>query len=238
MIGCYVAGTSRVHNTAAGTKLLLLLALTTVLVAWPRPLVVSLGALSVVAGALAAGLGPGGLGRLVWPMRWIVLLLTPVQLWLVGVDRAYVVVGGLVVAVAAAGLVSATTRVSEMTDTLVAALRPLRRLGVDADRLGLLLALAIRAVPVLLDDLRVVREARSARGLRLTPDTVLAPLAIRTVRYAEGVGEALVARGLDDERDEIGGSQADEARDGRRPSEGSGAGRRDEEGENRAAGPA
>ena len=91
-------------------------------------------AVVVAALALVAGLGARGLGRLVWPLRWMVLVLTPVQAWLAGWERAYVVVGGLVVAVTAAGVVSATTRVADMTDTLTVGLRPLRRFGVDPDR--------------------------------------------------------------------------------------------------------
>ncbi|MDO5710282.1 MAG: energy-coupling factor transporter transmembrane protein EcfT [Micrococcales bacterium] len=198
MIGVYVAGTTVLHRARPGVKLAALLVLTTVLVALPRAQVVTVGVVVVTAGALVGRLGVRGLGRLVWPLRWVVLVLTPVQAWLVGWERAYVVVGGLVVAVTAAGVVSATTRVTDMTDTLTALIRPLRRVGADPDRVGLVLALAIRAVPVIVDALRVVREARAARGMRLTPDTILAPLLIRTIRHADRVGEALAARGLDD----------------------------------------
>lgn len=198
MIGVYVAGDSLLHRARPGAKLLVLLVLTTLLVALPRPDVVTAMAVVVAALALVAGLGARGLGRLVWPLRWMVLVLTPVQAWLAGWERAYVVVGGLVVAVTAAGVVSATTRVADMTDTLTVGLRPLRRFGVDPDRVGLVLALTIRAIPVVTDALRLVREARQARGMRITPDTMLAPLLIRTIRHADRMGEALAARGVDD----------------------------------------
>jgi biotin transport system permease protein len=45
-------------------------------------------------------------------------------------------------------VVSATTRTTALVDALVALLRPLRPLGVDPDRVALLLALSVRAVPV------------------------------------------------------------------------------------------
>ncbi len=198
MIGVYVAGDSPIHRSRPGAKLAVLLVLTTILVAFPRWEVVTAGAAATALAALAAGLGPRGLARLVWPLRWIVLLLTPVQAVFAGWERAYVVVGGLVVAVTAAAVVSATTRVGDMTDTLTAMLGPLRRIGVDPDRVGLVLALALRAVPVVTEALRLIREARQARGMRLTPDALLAPLLIRTIRHADRVGEALAARGLDD----------------------------------------
>lgn len=198
MIGLYVAGESLLHRARPGVKLLALLALTTLLVALPRVSVVAVGAVLVAVVALAAGLGVRGLARLLWPLRWMVLVLTPLQVWLAGWEHAGVVVGGLVVAVTAAGVVSATTRVADMTDALMRGLRPLRRLGVDTERVGLVLALTIRAIPVVTDALRLVREARRARGMRLTPDTLLAPLLVRTIRHADRVGEALAARGVDD----------------------------------------
>ena len=198
MIGVYVAGDSAVHRARPGVKLAVLLAATTALLLAARLEVVTAGALIVVAVGLWAGLGLRGLGRLVWPLRWIVVVLTPVQAWLAGWERAYVVVGGLVVAVTAASLVSATTRVADMTDAIVRIVAPARRIGIDPERVGLVIALAIRSVPVLLDGLRVVREARQARGMRLTPDTLLTPLVVLVVRHADRVGEALAARGIDD----------------------------------------
>ena len=77
MIGVYVAGDSLLHRARPGAKLLVLLVLTTLLVALPRPDVVTAMAVVVAALALVAGLGARGLGRLVWPLRWIVLVLTP-----------------------------------------------------------------------------------------------------------------------------------------------------------------
>lgn len=199
MIGRYVAGDSGVHRARPGVKLALLLVLTTVLVAVRTVPVVTAGAVLVVLVALWAGLGLRGLGRLVWPLRWIVLVLTPLQAWLSGWERAYVVVAGLVVAITAAALVSATTRVADMTEAIMTVLSPLRRVGLDVERVGLVVALAIRSVPVLMDALRVVREARQARGMRMTPDTLLTPLVIRAVRHADRVGDALAARGVDDD---------------------------------------
>ncbi len=199
MIGVYVAGDSVLHRARPGVKLLALLVLTTVLVAAQRPWVVTAGAALVLSAGLLAGLGLRGLCRLAWPLRWIVLLLGIVQAWLLGPHGAYVVVGGLVVAIVGASVVSATTRVGDMTDTIVALLRPLDGRLLDVERVGLVIALSIRSVPVLLDALRAVREARQARGMRLTPDTILVPLVIRAVRHADRVGDALAARGLDDD---------------------------------------
>ncbi|MDO5627993.1 MAG: energy-coupling factor transporter transmembrane protein EcfT [Mobilicoccus sp.] len=194
----YRPGTSFLHRARPRTKLLGLLVLTTVLVLRPTPLVLGVVALTVVGIAWAAGLGLRDLGRLAWPLRWIVVLLTPFQLWAAGWERAVAVVGVLVIAVVAAGLVTLTTRVADMMDTIVAALRPFERVGVDADRVGLAMALAIRAIPVLHRTVRECGEARRARGLERSPRALLVPVVVRSVRHAERVGEALAARGLDD----------------------------------------
>jgi biotin transport system permease protein len=77
-------------------------------------------------------------------------------------------------------------------------LRPLRRVGVQPERVSLLLALTIRAVPVLVGTLSDVRDARRARGLERSPRALLVPVVLRTMRHADRLGEALVARGVDD----------------------------------------
>lgn len=198
MTGLFRPGTSALHRCGAGTKLLLLAALTTVVVALRSPPAVGAGAL-LVAGAYAlARFGPRTAAAQVWPLRWVAVALVPFQWWTAGWQAAVVVVGTLVVTVAAAGLVTLTTRVSEMLDVLELALSPMRRIGVSTERVALVLALAIRAVPVLATTYAAARDARRARGLERSPRALLVPLVIRTVRHADRLGEALVARGVDD----------------------------------------
>lgn len=196
--GLFRPGTSVLHRAGAGTKLLLLAALTTAVVAVRSPASVGAGALLVVAAYALARLGPRAAAAQVWPLRWVVVALVPFQWWTAGWQAAVVVVGTLVVTVAGAGLVTLTTRVSEMLDVLERALWPLRHVGVSAERVALVLALAIRAVPVLAATYGQARDARRARGLERSPRALLVPLVIRTVRHADRLGEALVARGVDD----------------------------------------
>ena len=132
------------------------------------------------------------------PLRWLLLVLVPFQVWTAGWEAALVVVGTLVVAVAAACLVTLTTRVSDLLDTLVRLLAPLRLAGFDPERAGLALALAVRSVPVIGAAAREVADARRARGLERSVRALAVPLVVRTVRHAERTGEALAARGFDD----------------------------------------
>ena len=198
LTGLYVPGDSWLHRASPGAKLVGLLVFMSLVLTLGRPLVIAVGAILVLALGLGAGLGVRGVARLAWPLRWIVLLLTPVQLWTDGWQRAVTVVGGLVVTIVLAGVVTSVTRVADMMDTVVTALGPTRRLGVDPERIGLLFALAVRSIPVVAALLADVQQARAARGLDRSLRALLVPVVVRTVRHAERVGEALAARGVDD----------------------------------------
>lgn len=198
MIGLYRPGTSAVHRAPAGLKLVVLAAGAVVLVVVGSPLAVLVGLLGVTLGYLAAGFAPRELLRQVWPLRWVVVLLVPFQWWTAGWQAALVVVGTLLVLVAAAGLVTLTTRTLALLELLERLLQPARRVGIDPERVSLLLALTIRALPVLVDTLADVQDARRARGLERSPRALLVPVVLRTMRHADRLGEALVARGVDD----------------------------------------
>jgi biotin transport system permease protein len=51
---------------------------------------------------------------------------------------------------------------------------------------------------VLVETLAEARDARRARGLERSARALLVPVVVRTMRQADRLGEALVARGVDD----------------------------------------
>ena len=97
-----------------------------------------------------------------------------------------------------ATLISLTTPTSEIVQALVVLVRPLRRFGIDPDRVGLLLALGIRAVPQVVDLARTIRDAQRARGLTADPRAFAVPLIVRSLRQADLLSDALRSRGIDD----------------------------------------
>jgi biotin transport system permease protein len=198
VIGLYRPGTSLVHRAPPGLKLLLLTAGALTLVLLRTPLATVVACLVVVGAYRVAELPVTELLDQVRPLRWVVVVLVPFQWWTAGWRAAVVVVGTMVALVAAAGLVTLTTRMTALLDLLEVLLRPLRRVGVQPERVSLLLALTIRAVPVLVGTLSDVRDARRARGLERSPRALLVPVVLRTMRHADRLGEALVARGVDD----------------------------------------
>jgi biotin transport system permease protein len=187
-----------VHRAPAWSKLAVLAAGLGAL-AWLHSPVTLLVALAVLVLATAlAGVGAAALARQVRPVLPFAAFAAVLQVWVEGLLGAAVTVGALLVGVAAAGLVTLTTRTQELLDAFVALLRPLRRLGVDPERVGLVLALAIRSVPVISALAGEVREATRARGVERSLRAFAAPLLIRTLRHADQLGEALAARGVDD----------------------------------------
>jgi biotin transport system permease protein len=194
----YQPGTSLLHRTGAGAKLLALLVFSTALLALRSPATVLVGFLGVAGLYGLGGFGARTLLAQTWPLRWIVLCLLPFQWWTAGWQVAVSVVGTLVVAVVGAALVSLTTRVTDLLDVISRVLEPARAIGVDPERVALLLALTIRAVPVIAGTLHEARDARRARGLERSTRALVTPIVVRTIRHADRVGEALAARGIDD----------------------------------------
>ncbi|MBF6547920.1 energy-coupling factor transporter transmembrane component T family protein [Nocardia brasiliensis] len=200
MIGLYRPGDSPLHRLPAGAKLLLLIAaIVAATVLLRSPIQVGLAALAV-AGLFA-------LARIPWrvavaqlrPVVWMLLIIAIFQVLITSPARAVVVCGVLLISVALAALVTLTTRVTDLLDTVTRALGPLRRIGVDPERIGLLLALAIRCVPLLAGIVHEVAEARRARGLQWSMTALATPVLVRALRTADAMGEALAARGVDDE---------------------------------------
>ncbi|MFC9896456.1 energy-coupling factor transporter transmembrane component T family protein [Nocardia sp. NPDC127579] len=199
MIGLYRPGTSPLHRLPAGAKILLLLvAIVAATVFAHSPLRVGLVAAAVALLYAIARIPVKVAVAQLRPAVWMLLLIAVFQLVLTSPAQALVVCGLLLISMALAALVTLTTRVTDMLDTLTRVLGPLRRFGVDPDRIGLLLALAIRCVPLLTTIVHEVAEARRARGLHWSMTALVTPVLVRALRTADAMGDALAARGVDD----------------------------------------
>ena len=200
MIGLYRPGTSVVHRMSPGWKLLLLVVAILATVIFART-PVEIGCVAVVAALLfaVAGIPVKVAVAQLRPVVWMLAIIGIFQVVITTWQRAVVVCGVLVISVALAALVTLTTRVTDMLDTVTRLLGPLRRFGVDPDRVGLMLALAIRCIPLLAGIVHEVGEARKARGLQWSMTALATPVLVRALRTADAMGDALVARGVDDD---------------------------------------
>ena len=198
LLGIYRPGDSVVHRLPTGAKLLALAGAGAVSAFVHAP-AVALALVGVgVLGFGAARIPVAAAARQLRPLVPVVVLVGAVQLLGGSAARAVTTVGVLLALLLLATLVSLTTPTAEIVRALVTLVRPLRRVGVDPERVGLLLALGIRAVPQMVDLARTIRDAQRARGLTADPRAFAVPLIVRSLRQADLTGEALRARGIDD----------------------------------------
>jgi biotin transport system permease protein len=197
-LGLYAPGSSPLHRAPAGPKFIGLLVLAGLTV--PSSPGWLAGLCLLVAGGYAVARIPV---RRVLPLVRMLLLMTAVvfalQVWLLGVHSAAVTALRLAAALAAATLFTLTTRVDDVVAAVERGLRPLRRVGVRPGRIGLLVGLTLQAVATLSGIATSVREAARARGADRSLVAFAAPFLVRTLTHADELGEALAARGADDD---------------------------------------
>jgi biotin transport system permease protein len=101
----------------------------------------------------------------------------------------------LLSAVAAANLVTMTTRLEDMMAVVEAALRPLQRLGLNVGALAVAVALVVRFTPALAEKVGRLIEAWRGRSARRAGWRIVPPFLLLALDDAEHVAEAIRARG-------------------------------------------
>jgi biotin transport system permease protein len=193
--GLYVAVDSRLHRVPAAAKLTAMFVASLLVLAidgWVALAVLACGAVSLF--PLARLPWRAVLDQLRLPLLFIAAIAVANGLltsWSLGA-----VVGlRFAILICLATLIALTTRVSDMLAAFERGLAPLRRFGVDPERVAFVLALTIRLIPVLAAHVGVIREAQQARGLDRSIVALAVPLLIRGLRTADALTEAIEARG-------------------------------------------
>ena len=199
MLSLYVPGTSVVHRAPAGLKLAVLAVLGVALFATAR--------LASVAAALVLVLAVALLGARL-PPRALTSQVRPVWIWLVALFGFHLLVTGplvgtvavlrLLTLVLAAAVVTATTRVTALVAVIEWLASPLRVFGVRPARIGLVMAMTLRFIPLVADRAARIWEAQAARGAVGVRLGLMVPLLVQVLQMATTVGEALDARGAGD----------------------------------------
>lgn len=197
-LGIYRPGRSPIHRLPAGVKLAsLAITILAMAVLVTTPIRLACATVVVIAVFAIAAIGPRAAIVQLRPLIWIVAIVFVFQLIFTDWARAVVVCGVLVLSVALAAVVTLTTRTTDMLAALTTMLSPLARIGLQPNQIALAMALAIRSIPLMVEIIHQVDEARRARGLRFSPRVVVAPAVLATLHAADGFAESLTARGLD-----------------------------------------
>ncbi|MBH0781603.1 energy-coupling factor transporter transmembrane component T family protein [Nocardia bovistercoris] len=196
---------SPVHDLWAGTKMIGAFLISALLVVWPSWTVLGAMVVFLVVVGVVARLPLGTLPRLPWWFWGLIGLGALMNLPVGGaavLRYAQVVVFGLIL-VAASFMIAWTTPMGDIAPALATMGAPLRRLRIPVDEWAVVVALTLRGLPLLLEEIRVLRAARKLRPkdgvLDRAADSPLidiltAAMAVATRRATE-LGEAITARG-------------------------------------------
>jgi energy-coupling factor transport system permease protein len=180
-----VPGTSVIHRLWAGTKLIVVFAVSLLLSFYPGWIAIGLMALLVIV-ALRLARIPRGVVPSVPRWLWILLMFGAVTAAMGGGDPVLqlwshdIGVGGLlkflrftalsIVLLVLGAMVSWTTNVADVAPAISTLGRPLKWLRIPVDDWAVALALALRAFPMLLNEFRLLYAARRLRPRPVMPD--------------------------------------------------------------------
>lgn len=221
-LGKYVAGTSVLHRLDPRTKLVaVVLLMGTALGSRGVAPVLGFGLVvgaAVLLSRLPVALLARNLRSFLWLLAMTALLhacMTPGHLlWRVpgldlevtreGLRAAALFTARLAAVVTAAALLTLTTSPLELTDGIERLLRPLQRVRVPAHELAMMVAIALRFIPVLAEEAERLQKAQMARGAEFTGGPIararklvplLVPLFLSAFARADRLAVAMEARG-------------------------------------------
>lgn len=204
------------------TKLFLLLAIGSLAIAIPAPdKLVGLTVISLIIPALSR-ISLWGIMEKIWSLALLLVgfsmigaFLDPRLPWLVTLGSLHISKPGMFTALFTSWRViivlwwafwfTTSTSVRAMSMALEWLLSPLRRVGLNTSALVLATVIALRFIPELLEEGRLIREAQYLRGYRSQSNqpqqaargllVIMVPLLIRTWLRAEELADAVLARG-------------------------------------------
>jgi energy-coupling factor transporter transmembrane protein EcfT len=221
-----VPGNSPVHRLLAGTKLLVAAELALMVSISPTWYVVGIAAGVVALELLVARIPPGAFPRLpnwffgtlfvaallsMWSAAEPVVHVAGIGLSMGGLEQWARFTALAIVLVTSGALVGWTTPLGEVAPALARLGRPLRRLRVPVDEWTIAIALAIRCLPLLIDELRALGAARrlrthedltardhpraTVRNVLIEIQDLLATAIVVSIRRARDLADAIEARG-------------------------------------------
>ena len=221
-----VPGTSVVHRLWAGTKLLIAAELALMVSVSPTWAMIGVAAAVVALELLAARIPLGAFPRLPNWIFGVAAVSALLSMW--STEKPFTHVGGIalslgglnewalftalaIVLVISGALIGWTTPLGEVAPALSRLARPLRWLRLPVDEWVIAIALAIRCLPLLIDEIRVLGAARRlrARDVHERPESprhavrevliethdLMATAIVVSIRRARDLADAIVARG-------------------------------------------
>jgi len=221
-LGQYLPADTAVHRLDPRVKILSVVALSMMIFAatWPEILLISLFLIAVIRatrmtpvqalGALrpvAVFMAMIFLVHLLFTEGLPILSLTPlpVRITREGLVRGIYVTWQFAGLVLAAAILTRSTSPSDLVGGIERLLRPLSRIGIPSQDLAMMIAMALRFMPMLLEEYDRLRMAQMARGADFTTGSIAlrtravsslaVPLLLSAFRRADELAVAMEARG-------------------------------------------
>lgn len=122
-----------------------------------------------------------------------------------GIYLGLLQVGKFLLLILAASILTMTTPSSEITVGLEHLLRPIRIIGISSHNIAMMVSLALRFVPALIDEKDSISAAQLSRGANFNPHRIsgkiraitylVLPLSVNIFRRCEELADAMEARG-------------------------------------------
>lgn len=219
-IGQYFPGTSIVHRTDPRLKLILVIAMIVTLFLASGPISYALLALYILAVIKISGIQPKMVVRGLKPVVFIVaftavlnLFYTPgTELWSFGflhitdqgIRVAILMVVRILLLIIGTSMLTYTTSPIELTDGLEMLLSPFKKVHLPVHELAMMMSIALRFIPTLIEETEKIIAAQKARGADFESGNliqraramvpILVPLFISAFRRADELAIAMECR--------------------------------------------
>lgn len=227
-LGKYIPIESYVHKLDARTKILISIWLIVILFLMHSYLSFVVAFFALVLMIYFSDLSIKFFIKGIKPLVWLILLTAIFQLlfttggvvywhWLFlnitsnGVHYSIVIFLRFFLIVSYASLLTMTTSPLMISDGLGSLLKPLKYLHLPIDQFTLMLSIALRFIPTLLDETIIIMDSQRSRGVDFNDGglfkrmktfiPILIPLFINTINKANDLSIAMEARGYDDQID-------------------------------------
>lgn len=127
-----------------------------------------------------------------------------INITVTGIKNAFFMVLRLIYLIIGSSLMTYTTTPNELTDGLERALRPLNKIKVPVHEFALMMSLALRFIPILMEEANKIIRAQSSRGADFEEGklwervknmvSILVPLIVSSIRRANELAMAMDAR--------------------------------------------
>ncbi|NGC77452.1 energy-coupling factor transporter transmembrane protein EcfT [Lactobacillus reuteri] len=139
-------------------------------------------------------------GKMYW--HWGIMAITQD-----GLINSLIILYRFIVIITASTVLTATTQTFQIADALAWLMKPLKVVKVPVNQITLMLSIALRFVPTIMDETTKIMKAQRARGINFNSGNILTriqhlvpiliPLFVNSFKRAEELATAMEARGYD-----------------------------------------